>query len=58
MKFGYAGANSVDGTSFIAMEVVGVEDGNVYLSAEQAEYLVYSLLSAGVKVPAEFAAVA
>jgi hypothetical protein len=54
MRFGYAGANSVDGTDSIAMEVAGVVDGNVYLSADQAEYLVYSLLNAGVKIPSEF----
>lgn len=55
IKFGYAGANSVDGTDFVAMEVAGVEDGNVYLTAEQAEYLMYSLWNAGVKVPEEMA---
>lgn len=52
MKFGYAGANSVDGSNgVIAMEVAGVENGNVYLSAEDAEYLMHSLIASGVKVP-------
>lgn len=57
IRFGYAGANSVDGTTHIAMEVSGVEDGNVYLTAESAKYLLYSLLSAGVELPEEFLAV-
>lgn len=54
LKYGYAGANSVDFTDSITLEVNGVENGSVYLTAEQAEYLVYSLLNAGVKIPAEF----
>lgn len=54
LTYGYAGANSVDFTDSIAMEVSGVEDGNVYLTKEAAEYLLYSLLSAGVEVPEEF----
>lgn len=54
LKYGYAGANSVDFTDSIAMEVSGVEDGNVYLTKEDAEYLVYSLLNAGVALPEEF----
>ena len=54
LKYGYAGANSVDFTDSIAMEVSGVEDGNVYLTKEAAEYLMYSLLNAGVEVPEEF----
>jgi hypothetical protein len=55
LKYGYAGANSVDFTDSITMEVNGVENGSVYLTAESAEYLLYSLLNAGVKVPDEFA---
>lgn len=53
LKYGYAGANSVDFTDSIAMEVIGVEDGNVYLTKEAAEYLMYSLWSAGVEMPEE-----
>jgi hypothetical protein len=53
LKFGYAGANSVDCTDAVALEVNGVEDGNVYLTREAAEYLMYSLWSAGVEVPEE-----
>lgn len=54
LNFGYAGANSVDFTDAIALEVSGVEDGNVYLTKAAAEYLVYSLLNAGVEIPEEF----
>lgn len=43
LRFGYAGANSVDCTDAIAMEVSGVEDGNVYLTKDSAEYLFWSL---------------
>ena len=53
LPFGYAGANSVDFTDVIALEVNGVEDGNVYLTAEAASYLMYSLWSAGVEIPKE-----
>lgn len=53
LSFGYAGANSVDCTDVIAMEVNGVNDGNVYLTKEAAEYLAYSLWSAGVEMPKE-----
>lgn len=56
LTYGYAGANSVDFTDSIALEVNGVEDGNVYLTKEAAEYLLYSLLNAGVAVPEEFKA--
>lgn len=49
LKFGYAGANSVDFTDAIALEVSGVEDGNVYLTREAAEYLLWSLKNAGVE---------
>lgn len=52
-KCGYAGANSVDGTDAVAMEVSGVEDGNVYLTKEAAEHLMYSLWNSGVALPAE-----
>ena len=43
LTFGYAGANTVDCTDAVAMEVSGVEDGNVYLTHQAAEYLFWSL---------------
>jgi hypothetical protein len=43
LEFGYAGANSVDLTDAIAMEVVGANGENVYLTKESAEYLFWSL---------------
>ena len=43
LKFGYAGANTVDFTDAIALEVNGVEDNNVYLTHDAAEYLFWSL---------------
>ena len=43
LRFGYAGANTVDCTDAIAMEVSGVENDNVYLTKDSAEYLFWSL---------------